>query len=133
MSDAKSNYLENKVLDHFLGTASTASQTVYLALHIGDPTDTGTGGTGEISTAATGYARQAVSFNSASGGSTTGPTSAKEFTANGSDWGTITHFALYDASTGGNMLYYGALTEDKLIEDGDTLRFSTGSITITEA
>lgn len=131
MSDAKSNYLENKVLDHFLGTASTTSQTPYLGLHIGDPTDTGAGGTGEV--AGNGYARQSVSFGAASSGSASGPTVAKEFTASGGDWGTITHFALYDASTSGNMLYYGALTEDKLIEDGDTLRFAVNSITITEA
>ncbi len=133
MSDAKSNYLENAVLNHFLGTSAVSAPDVHLALHIGDPTDTGTGGTGELTIGTNGYARIDISFNSASGGSATGPVTAREFTANGGDWGTITHFALYDAATGGNMLYYGALTEDKLIEDGDTLRFAAGSITITEA
>ena len=38
MSDAKSNYLELKVLDHFLGTSSTsAPSAVYLSLHTSSP------------------------------------------------------------------------------------------------
>ena len=41
---AMSNYLENKFLDHFLGTSSTsAPAAVYIGLHTADPTDAGTG------------------------------------------------------------------------------------------
>ena len=40
---------------------------------------------------------------------------------------------LHDASSGGNLLYYGALTASKTIADGDTLTFAAGSIVITEA
>ena len=128
MSDAKSNYLENAVLDHVLGTSAMTSPTVYLGLHTANP---GESGGNEIS--GNGYARLTVSFNAASSGSASGPTAVKEFTASGGSWGTVTHFALYDALTTGNMLYYGALTASKVIADGDTLRFAIDSITITEA
>lgn len=126
---AKSNYLENAVLDHVLGTSALTSPSAYLSLYTSDPgeTDSGT----ELS--GNGYARLAVSFGNASGGSATGPTTAKEFTASGASWGTVTHFGIHDALTAGNLLYYGALTASKTIADGDTLRFAANSITVTEA
>jgi hypothetical protein len=132
---AKSNYLEKAVLDHVLGTSAMTSPTVYLSLYTTNPAEDDSGT--ELS--GNGYARQAVSFNAASSGagSATGPTVAKDFTASGGNWGTVTHFGLHDGSTAGgspdNLLYYGELSEDKLIEDGDTLRFAADSITITEA
>ena len=133
MSDAKSNYLENKVLDHFLGTTESSFVTQkYLALHTADPTDAGTGA--EVANA-NGYARQTIDFNAASNGSATSST-AEEFTANSSGgFGTVTHFGIWDSGThgGGNMLYYGALTASKTIAANDTLRFAAGNITITEA
>ena len=126
---AKSDYLENAILDHVLGTAALSSPTVYISLYTSDPgeTDSGTEVTGN------GYARLTASFGSATSGSASGPTSATEFTASGGSWGTVTHFGIHDASTAGNLLYYGALTASKSIAAGDTLRFATNSITITEA
>ena len=121
--------MELKVLDHFLGTASTsAPSNVYLALHTADPTDAGSGA--EVS--GNGYSRQAITFAAASNGSSSSNT-AEEFTASCGAFGTITHFGIWDASTSGNLLYHGALTAPKTIADGDTLRFASGNITITEA
>lgn len=126
---AKSDYLELKVLDHFLGTSATTAPTnVYLSLHTADPTDAGTGT--EVS--GNGYARQAITFAAASSGSAAS-SSPEEFTASGGAFGTVTHFGIWDASTSGNLLYHGALTASKTIADGDTLRFASGNITITEA
>jgi hypothetical protein len=102
---------------------------VYLSLYTSNPDEDDSGT--EIS--GNGYARIAVDFNAASGGSATGPDAVKEFTASGGSWGTVTHFGLHDASTSGNLIYYGALTASKTIADGDTLRFAADSVTITEA
>ncbi len=128
---AKSNYLEKAVLDHVLGTSAMSSPSVYISLYTSNPAEDDSGT--ELS--GNGYSRQAASFNAATSGAgtATGPTAAKDFTASGGNWGTVTHFGLHDAASSGNLLYYGALTEDKLIEDGDTLRFAINSITITEA
>lgn len=132
MSDAKSNYLENKVLDHFLGTTeSTFVTQKYLALHTADPTDAGSGA--EVSNS-NGYSRQAINFNSASNGSATS-NGAVEFTANSSGgFGTVTHFGIWDNSNHGqgNLIYYGALTASKTIAANDTLRFADTNITISE-
>jgi|TARA_R100000353_G_scaffold157462_1_gene116577 hypothetical protein len=125
---AKSNYLENKVIDHFLGTSSTsAPSNVYMGLFTSNPTDANSGT--EVS--GNGYSRQVITFNAASSGSATN-SSAETFTASGGNWGTITHFGIFDASTSGNLLYHGALTDDKVIEDGDSLVVASGAITITE-
>ena len=137
---SKSNYLEDKILDHALGTtAFTQPTNQYLALHTADPTDAASGA--ELSAAATanktGYARAAIDFNAASSGTATGPAGSNtiEFTNShaSSSWTQVTHFGIWDASSSGNLLYHGALTTAKTIAAGDTLRFTAGSISISEA
>ena len=127
---SKSNYLEDKVLDHALGTTAFAQPTnQYLALHTADPGEDASGA--ELS--GTGYTRAAIDFNAASGGTATGPTSVIEFTnSGGTSWTEVTHFGIWDASSGGNLLYYGSLTTSKTVAAGDTLRFTAASISISE-
>jgi len=82
-----------------------------------------------------GYARVATtgaSWDAASSGATANA-AAIEFPEASGDWGTITHFALFDAITGGNMLAHADLTTAKPISDGDTLRFPIGDLGLTEA
>lgn len=123
---AFSNYLENKILLHVLAaTAYTSPTTVYLGLHTADPTDAGTGT--EVSGGS--YARQ--SFASTVSGNAASNTSAIEFpTATGS-WGTVTHVGVWDASSSGNLLFHGALTNSKSISSGDVLRIPAGDLDIT--
>jgi hypothetical protein len=124
-----SNYLENELLDHTLGTGSwTMPTTIYLALFTSNPTDAGSGT--EVS--GSGYARQAVTFGAAASGSATN-SSQETFTASGGNFGTVTHIGIYDASTAGNLLVYGALTSSRTINDGESLIFEVGSITVTFA
>lgn len=47
------------------------------------------------------------------------------------DWGTITHFALYDAATSGHQLMYGVLSSPKEILTDNRARFKAGDIVIT--
>ena len=44
---------------------------------------------------------------------------------------TVTHWAVFDAQTGGNMLYHAPLTNPKTLDPSDVLSFPTGSLTIT--
>lgn len=114
---ALSDFAENELLDHLLGTGSwTMPSDVYVALYTGAPSDAG-GGT-EVSGGS--YARQSVSFSAASGGATN-PDADVEFPQASASWGTITHVGLFDASTSGNLLMWGALTASKAIGDGDQL------------
>jgi len=124
---ALSNYLENNVLDHTLGTASfTSPSTVYVALFTTDPTDADTGD--EVSGG--GYDRQAVTFNAASGGSTSNDEEVV-FDVASASWGTITHIGIYDAATDGNLLYHGELNDSKAIDSSDQFRIPADNLTIT--
>ena len=125
---AFSDYLENKILLHVLdNTAYTSPTTVYLGLHTADPTDDGTGT--EVSGNA--YARQVAAFTVTN--DTASNTSAIEFpTATGS-WGTVGWVGVWDALTGGNLLFHGALTSPKTIASGDVFRVPAGDLDITLA
>lgn len=123
-----SNYLETEILDHvFGGAAYTAPSTLYLALHTADPAEDGSGT--EVSTSGTAYARTAVTFTTS--GNTTSNTSAVEFSTATANFGTVSHVAVWDASTAGNMLAYAALTSSKTIETGDVFRVPAGDLDIT--
>lgn len=137
---AASNYLENKVLDHVLtATAFTAPTTRYLALFNNVSTnaaanlEAGTL-TDEISTSGTAYARKAVTFAAASGGSSS-TNATVTFDAATANWGTVTHVAVMDGDVegAGNVLFYGAVTTAKTIETGDTFQVSSGNLTVSLA
>jgi hypothetical protein len=133
---AVSNFLENKVLDHVLkNTAYTQPSSLYVGLftntsgnaaanlEAGTLTDEVSGGS---------YARQSAAFSAASGGSAS--TSATiTFPAATANWGTITHVAVIDALTSGNVLFWGAVTTSKTIETGDTFQITSGNLTISLA
>lgn len=140
---AFSNYTENKVLDWFLrGQAFTPPATVYVGLLTAAPDDTG-GGT-EVSGGS--YARVAVTSSlsnwagsqgagstavSSGTSGTTSNNSAITFPTPTANWGLITHFALYDASSGGNMISYAALTQSKNVNNGDAApSFAAGALTL---
>lgn len=125
----KSDYLENKVLDHVLrNTAYTPAATIYVGLYTAAPSDSG-GGT-ELS--GNGYSRQSCAFSAASGGATANSGSVTFGPNTTANWGTVTHFGLFDASSGGNLLYWGALASSKVVEVGDSLVFGAGDLDVTE-
>jgi len=128
---ALSDHAENLVLN-WLMTSGTATRPTawYVALYTAAPNDAG-GGT-ELT--GNGYSRQTVAFDTASGtGGTTSNSGAVTFTAAGGDWGTITHMAIHDAASAGNLLWHGALSASKTITDGDSLEFAIGNIDLTIA
>jgi hypothetical protein len=127
---AFSDYLENELLDHALGTAEyPVPSAVYVALATASFSDANTTAN-EVSTSGTAYARQAATFAAASSGSAA--TSATiTFPTATANWGTITHFGIYDASTAGNLLYHGALTTSKVINNGDTFEIQSGNLTVS--
>lgn len=126
-----SDYTENLVLNWLLTTNSATRPTAwYVGLFTAAPSDTG-GGTEVTGNA---YARVATGTISVSGTSPTTATNsaAIEFAAaSGGNWGTVTHAAIFDASTSGNMLAWAALTTSRPINDGDVFRIPASSLTVT--
>ena len=135
---AASNYLENKVLDHVLtATSYTAPGTRYLALFTNTSGSAATNLeagtlTDEVSGSGTAYVRKAVTFAAASSG-TSATNATVTFDAATANWGTITHVAVMDQATSGNVLFWGAVTTSKTIETGDTFQVSSGNLTVSLA
>jgi hypothetical protein len=122
-----SDYLENALLNAVLrNTPYTSPSQVYVALFTSDPTDAGTGT--EVSGG--GYARQPITFNAPSNGQVTNAADIL-FPIATASWGTVTHVGIYDAQTGGNLLFSGALTTSKTISANDQLKIAAGSLSIS--
>jgi hypothetical protein len=127
---AASDYLENKVIDHVLGKGArnfTSPAALFVALSKTSFTDTGTGGT-ELTGGS--YARQAVTFNAASGGIATNTADLSFTNLNGVSSTPISHMGIFDASTGGNLLFHGALTTSKTVADGEDAVIRAGQLTV---
>ena len=123
-----SDYLEVALLNATLnGTAFTAVNNPYVSLHTANPTDAGTGA--EVSGGS--YARTTASFATASGTSGLVATDADvTFPTATATWGTVGWIGLWDAASGGNMLYHTALDTSKTIDSGDIFKITTGNLTV---
>lgn len=125
-------YLQKKLLDHTLGKAAyTMPATVYVALFTANPGEAGS--TAAEIPAGRGYTRQ--NFTTVAGATdiNTGiaqNTTAFSFGPATDDWGIVTHAAVMDAATGGNMLLYGPLAEPKPFSSGDSTQYPAGGYTI---
>lgn len=51
-----------------------------------------------------------------------------EFAQATASWGTVTHFPIFDALSGGNVIAYGELTTSRAVADTDTVRFAIGDL-----
>lgn len=115
----QSNYLKDKLLNATLrNTTYTSPSAVYIALHTADPTDAA------LSTEASGvnYQRQAATFSApqaaSGGGRKVQLSSTVLFPVTGAGgWGTVTHWSLWDAQSGGNMLFHDNIRKP----DGSTV------------
>lgn len=128
---ALSDYAENKFIDLLVrGQTFTPPATTYVGLLTAAPSDAG-GGT-EVTGGS--YARVAVTSSlanwagtqaagstvaSSGTGGTTSNNGSITFPAPTANWGVVTHFAVYDAATAGNLLFWAALTTAKTINNGD--------------
>ena len=107
----------------------TPPAAVYVALLTSAPTDAG-GGT---EASYTGYARVEAhsDWGTAASGSITN-NAAVTFGACTGGSATVTYFAIYDASTGGNLITWGATTSSLAISNGITPSFGVGQLTVSD-
>ena len=120
------NDAETRTLQWLFTTGSPTRPTAwYIGLFTAAPGEAG-GGT-EVSGGS--YVRMAVTLSVT--GDTASNTAAVEWPTASASWGTVTHIAIFDALTVGNMLSYATLTASKTIASGDVLRIPASSLTIT--
>jgi hypothetical protein len=122
-------YLANKILDHIFKTAAYTQAThLYVALSKANPADDNSG----LDEPAVGaYARVVKDTWSAASGGATSNTGAITFPQATIGWGTVTHFAILDAATVGNLLFYAALDSARNIGVNDTPSFGDSALNLT--
>lgn len=128
---AFSNYMEDQITAWINGTTFAAAPTnTFVQLYSQDPTDAGSA-TGALYTrviyAAGGWTR------GTGGAGTLSNTNAITMQSSAGSAATATHFAVFDASTSGNLLFYGALSASKSIAIGDEVKFNALQLTLTVA
>lgn len=135
MAGALSNYLEGKMADVILrGTAFTSPGEVFLALFTSDPGEAG----GGSETTYTNYSRVSCGATPSSAftaidanGMTQNGNTIVFPAVGGVSPVTISHWAIFDSLTLGNMLLYGPLTASKTLDPTDVPSFPANALKIT--
>lgn len=126
-------YQSNKILDYEFGNTSyTPASTMYFGL---STTTIANNGTGATEPSGGSYARVSLvnnktNWGNASNGSLTN-LSTVQFTESTASWGTITYVFISDASTSGNILYFGALSPSRTVAINTIVYFSASAITVS--
>jgi hypothetical protein len=133
---AMSQFLETQLLTH-LFLSGTFSKPVSLAIALStaalSATFTGALTNAEVYNSGS-YARQPLAPSNSNwaavANGTTSNTPAIVFPAATLDWGTITNVAICDSTAygGGDVLFWGTLTGNKIVSNGDTFQFAAGQL-----
>ena len=129
-----SNFLENKLIDFILrGISYSPASTLYVALCTAAPTDSSTGSTiSEINGG--NYTRRSLVCNTTNW--TASVTTGTSNNATAIEWlgvtwsGTVSHVAICDSLTSGNMLFYSALSSSQTVASGDSISFGINGLSI---
>lgn len=113
---------------------TSAPATWYIGLYTVAPADDGTGGT-EVTGGS--YARKSVTNNSTEFPNATGANPSTKSNANAitfaaatASWGTVVAWGVLDQSSGGNLLYFGAMQTPIVVDSGKTFEFKANDINI---
>lgn len=127
MANEISTTFANRAIDWLLATGSpTRPSAIYVGLGTGS---SATGLSGELS--GNGYARQLVTFSAAASRTASNSVEVRFGPNTTTNWGTVSHVGLFDASTGGNCIAAGSLDTAKSVTVGDEGVFSAGNLDFT--
>lgn len=140
MSSA-SNYMENAILNCILrGVPMPTYPKTYIALFTSNPGEAGSPASEVSTTAWPAYVRRDAEQGGAIGSGWTASVSGSSSNTNqiaypahnGAAAVTITHYAIMDAATGGNMICYAPLQTARTVSPGDIFVFDVGAMTATQ-
>lgn len=120
---ALTDYLENALVNEVLrGIDYVPPTAVHVALFTSATSDAGAG----TEVTGGGYARQPITFTAPTDGVSA---NSADISFTNMPAGTVTHIAIMDAATAGNMLFHGPLAAGKTVNTGDTLTIAAGDLT----
>lgn len=136
---ALSDYAENRLIDHLMrGIPLALPANVYLGLFSANPESNTSS---EV--VAPSYARVPIPRSLTAWSGTNAPNSTAvstgesaasyllvpaEFPRCGELWGTLTHAGVFDAATGGNLLFYGPFAQSFVADMGLKIKFPAGRL-----
>jgi hypothetical protein len=129
------NYGAQKLLGSLFGAnAFSVPGTLYIGLFTATPSNLG-GGT-EVSSG--GYARVALVNSGANwtGATNTWPSISANagtvaFPSATGNWGVVGWFGIFDAASGGNLIWWGPLSTGVNVPSGDIYEFTAGNLQLT--
>jgi hypothetical protein len=121
------DFLENELLDHIFNATYNRPTNLFLGLSTADPTDAGSG-LAEPSGGA--YSRVTMSFGAAASRAVTQDAKIT-FPQATAAWGNLTHYGIFDAVSGGNLLAHGSLTVAKNVVTGNTPSVATSEVSVS--
>jgi hypothetical protein len=129
---ATTDFQKAEINKQYFRSGTSSKPTVWaVALHSGAPGADGTAN--ELSGGD--YARVDLPPSDSNWGAVSSGTFSNlaeiEFAEATTDWTTVTHFSIWDATTGGNARYTGPLNASKSVSTGQTAKFAVGAITVT--
>ncbi len=122
-----SDYLSPVILNHFFrNTATTPAAALYVALFTDDPARDASG------TEVTGgsYARESMAFGAPASDAIVN-SAIVTFTTATADWGTISHVALFDAVSSGNLYTFTVLPAAQTLVSGQRFQFDASTLTVS--
>lgn len=124
-------YFLNLVAGNVFGSkkSPTIPEKYYLGLSSTAPSLDGNGVTEPSSGA--GYARVELTSLSTPVEGVVTNSSAIDFAESTAEWGTMTHFVIYDAPSGGNLLMYGELSASRRVEAATIMTIKIGSLNLS--
>lgn len=119
----------NAALNHFVrGVTQSAPASRYVALYTLAPLPDGSGG---VEVAAADYARQALTTATAAALAKVTNTSIVTFVNSAAAaWGTIVAFAVFDAATGGNVIFHGLVAPNLVVGIGSPVNVPIGQLVV---
>lgn len=123
-------YFLNLVAGNILGTKKTPAipSAYYIGLSSTAPNIDGTGVTEPVGG---GYQRvELTSLGEPVSGVVTNQL-AVDFEESTAEWGTMTHFVIYDAADGGNLLIYGPLSASRKVETATIMTIKKGALNLS--
>lgn len=123
-------YFANCAMGNLFKTKTTPAlpSEFYLGLSTTTPLPDGTNVTEPSDTA---YVRVKLTTLSTPANGVIKNSVAVSFPDSTADWGSVTHFVIYDASTGGNLLIYNTLDKPRIIQEDSSVAFKAGGLTLS--
>lgn len=131
MPAGKTNTYSDSVLNLLRGTNVTAFSPFVGLLSVAPADDDATG----TELTGNGYARQAVTFGApaveGTGGRKVSNTAVVRFGPATANWSAAVAFGIYDASTSGNLRYWGTMTSVTVVNNS-SLEIAIGDLSVVE-